>query len=782
MGSNYNIERGFITKLLATKDILSVKDMQIKPAFFTGDNRKAYRYINDVYFSSGEMPTIRVFKEKFPDYKLDTYNGEFDTEESLKFWCDELRKKVIHNTLVDNVEKIVDNLENMNTEEAYNQMKKTILVIENGIVETSAIDITKDTASRKQLYLERVKKQGMLGIPMGIDQLDYVLKGMQNKQLITLIASTGLGKAVTLDTPVLTPIGYIPMKDIQVGSRVCSSDGKFYNVSAIYPHKNKETYRVSFEDGTFVDCCEDHLWKFKTTDDIRRKKSWRVESVKQILEKYPIKRNKTFNISIPVCNEVEFSKSSLPIHPYVLGCLLGDGGFTTDRITFTNPEKDIVNKLNFLLKIYGEFVYHKGTSCQYAFKSNDTKFNYLYRSIKSLNLLGCKSATKFIPSEYKLSSIADRKHLLKGLIDTDGNVDKKGAVNFSTKSIQLANDVMFIVRSLGMRCTLSKYDRSLEGKGTEYRVNIRAKSNELFSSEKHTNRYNKRIVPNKEHHYELLKVTSITKLNIKQDMQCITVDSPDHTFICGDFIVTHNTWFECIIGAYAQLNNYRVLQITTEMSEEQMRDRYEAILMGKMCGEFNYSKFKSGKLEQAKVEEYFDFLDNTMPHLEELIIDTATGVTDISAKIDQYNPDLILIDGAYLLEDDRGADQDWLRIAHITRDLKTLAKVKNKPIFINSQADSNTSIKKGPELGNIGYSKAIGQDSDVVLALFRDENMIDDNEMQVKVLKQREGILCKVMINWDFRVMNFDPLYTDYNEDKQSEPVVTLNQDDILGE
>lgn len=436
MGSNYNIERGFITKLLATKDILSVKDMQIKPAFFTGDNRKAYRYINDVYFSSGEMPTIRVFKEKFPDYKLDTYNGEFDTEESLKFWCDELRKKAKHNTLVDNVEKIVDNLENMNTEEAYNQMKKTVLVIENEIVETSAIDITKDTASRKQLYLERVKKQGMLGIPMGIDQLDYVLKGMQNKQLITLIASTGLGK----------------------------------------------------------------------------------------------------------------------------------------------------------------------------------------------------------------------------------------------------------------------------------------------------------------------------------------------------------TWFECIIGAYAQLNNYRVLQITTEMSEEQMRDRYEAILMGKMCGEFNYSKFKSGKLEQSKVEEYFDFLDNTMPHLEELIIDTATGVTDISAKIDQYNPDLILIDGAYLLEDDRGADQDWLRIAHITRDLKTLAKVKNKPIFINSQADSNTSIKKGPELGNIGYSKAIGQDSDVVLALFRDENMIDDNEMQVKVLKQREGILCKVMINWDFRVMNFDPLYTDYNEDKQSEPVVTLNQDDVLGE
>ena len=59
------------------------------------------------------------------------------------------------------------------------------------------------------------------------------------------------------------------------------------------------------------------------------------------------------------------------------------------------------------------------------------------------------------------------------------------------------------------------------------------------------------------------------------------------------------------------------------------------------------------------------------------------------------------------------------------------------------------------------YSQAVGQDSDNVLALFRDEVMINDKEMGVKVLKQREGVLGKVLIQWDFHRMNFDSIYSE---------------------
>ena len=111
--------------------------------------------------------------------------------------------------------------------------------------------------------------------------------------------------------------------------------------------------------------------------------------------------------------------------------------------------------------------------------------------------------------------------------------------------------------------------------------------------------------------------------------------------------------------------------------------------------------------------------------------------------------------------DDQGADSDWLRVAHITRDLKKLAKRTKVPFFINSQADKNTSKRTGPELSSISYTQAIGQDSDNVLALFRDETMIADKEMGIKVLKQREGECGRVYMQWDFDHMKFGAIYSE---------------------
>lgn len=186
-------------------------------------------------------------------------------------------------------------------------------------------------------------------------------------------------------------------------------------------------------------------------------------------------------------------------------------------------------------------------------------------------------------------------------------------------------------------------------------------------------------------------------------------DSTLTTVIAGTGI--GKTWLEIVLGSYMQLQNYSVLQCVTEMSEDIMRDRYEAMLFS-MCynTEFNYNAFKSGMLDLKTEKLFFEFLENDLPNFEPLIITTATGVMGLSADIDKYNPDIIMIDSAYLMEDDQGAKDDWLRVAHITRDLKKLAKRCKKPILINTQADKNTSKKTGPELGSIMYTQAIGQD------------------------------------------------------------------------
>ena len=230
------------------------------------------------------------------------------------------------------------------------------------------------------------------------------------------------------------------------------------------------------------------------------------------------------------------------------------------------------------------------------------------------------------------------------------------------------------------------------------------------------------------------------------------------------------TWFLVLVGAYVQLNRFKVCVFITEMSTEIMQDRFDAMLFGMMYSDnFNYNSFKSGCLPVETEKAYFEFLEEDLPHLEPLIIETATGVSSVVSVIEREKPDLVLIDGVYLMEDEQGAKDDWLRVTHITRDLKKVAKNWHIPIMVNTQADKTTSKKTGPELGSIMYSQAIGQDSDNILALFRDEIMIQDKEMGIKVLKQREGSLGKVVNNWDFDTMNFKSIYSEEDSSGLSE-------------
>ena len=767
----YNIELGFISKLIETKDMKLLKDLDIKSSFLTGENKRVFKYIVKTFNETGDVPTDRVIRQKFLDYDLETYlhdgNITVGTEESLLYWCRELRTKAKHNKMADALENIADMLEDGETEKAYDEYKKNLWEIENDIVESDTVDITKDTEDRKQVYLDRKKNQGMIGIPMGIPHLDYIMKGLIDGTLNTVIAHTGVGKAVTLDTHILTPNGFVPMRDIKVGSIVYDEMGKECSVTSVHPQGIKSVYRVHFEDGTYVDCCKDHLWKFKTIDDIQRHNDWRVETTEQLLQR-PIKRGRSFNLSIPVCEAIDFPQKDLPLNPYVLGCLLGDGGFTTDRISFTNPEKDILDRLNLELKDYGSFKYNSCTNCQYLFKSNTNGYNHLYRTIKQLGLIGHNSLNKFIPSEYLISSKEQRLELLRGLIDTDGHVDKKGHVSYFTSSEQLKDDVMGLIRSLGFRCSSSSYERC--GKhNIEYVVRIWSDESIFFTSNKHKTNYSNRVIPNRKNYYDVMKIVDIEILSKEEEMQCITVDSNYHTFICGDYIVTHNTWFLVLVACYAQLQGYKVLMFLTEMSSETMRDRCEAMLFGMTHGSFNYNKFKSGALDDATEDEYFEFLDNTLPKLEPMILETATGVSGIVAVVEREKPDLVCIDGAYLMDDEQGAKDDWARITHITRDLKKVSKRVSKPFLINMQADIKSSNRTAPNLKDIKYSQAIAQDSDNVLSLYRDEVMIADNEMGIRVIKQREGTLGKVVINWNFVKMNFSSIYSELESSPESE-------------
>lgn len=377
------------------------------------------------------------------------------------------------------------------------------------------------------------------------------------------------GKAQPLDTKIITPDGWKCMGDIRVGDLVIGGDGKPKAVVGVYPQGKKEVYEVTLSDGRKTRCCKEHLWNVTTRTRRNHDRGYTVMSLEDMLKR-PIKTKKGFTYQIPTCGPVEFSqKEHLPIDPYLLGALIGDGCLTMKKnpksggisIYFSNSEFDVIGMvMNKLRKIGAYLWFDKNSTNQFTVRNcGDLK-----NAIKDLGL-NVKSSMRFIPKPYLLSDVSSRRSLLCGLIDTDGNVLKNGVVRYSTKSVQLANDVCFLAHSLGYKARVIKEKR--EG---EFTVSICANSG-VFSSRKHkvnmdaANKSRTRV-----ENTDAVSIVSVELVGI-EECQCIMVDSEEHTYLCDDFIVTHNTvglllaasvWADPEIGKYIQTFN------ATDVSKE----------------------------------------------------------------------------------------------------------------------------------------------------------------------------------------------------------------------
>lgn len=155
-----------------------------------------------------------------------------------------------------------------------------------------------------------------------------------------------------------------------------------------------------------------------------------------------------------------------------------------------------------------------------------------------------------IKDEYKYASIEQRKQLLYGFMDTNGNISREDYnITYSTKSKILSNDVAFIIRSLGGICKIVKENEN-------YLLLINIPFNPFTDKEK-SEIYNN----NTTHEYYLTKfITSIKKLKTS-DAMCIKVDSDDESYLTEDFIVTHNTTTSIIAALAGGYKN--ILIITT---------------------------------------------------------------------------------------------------------------------------------------------------------------------------------------------------------------------------
>jgi len=341
------------------------------------------------------------------------------------------------------------------------------------------------------------------------------------------------GKANPLDSEIVTPFGVRTMGDMKIGSQVSNPDGTISRVIAVHPQGKKEIYEVKFVDGTSVECCGEHLWNYHRNETkVKAKREYGLWKTATILQMK--KMMETTNVSIPITKPVIFTRGKkMPIDPYLLGLILGDGCITQpSSILYSSNDQfliDEISKLVTRVSVYKD----------YNYRIIDDK---LKEDLRKFGLMGCDSETKFIPNIYLHSSIAEREEIVKGLMDTDGYMDDRGHAEYTTVSKQLCDGMVFMLRSLGYKVTISSKIGSYKKNGVRimcklaYRLYIQSDNNiELFKLErKRARSYQCRYERKK-------RILSIEKIG-KKECQCITVDNPNGLYITNGFNVTHNSF------------------------------------------------------------------------------------------------------------------------------------------------------------------------------------------------------------------------------------------------
>jgi hypothetical protein len=326
-------------------------------------------------------------------------------------------------------------------------------------------DISENEASQLRDILAELYRRDNEGLNLYEPMPDQELfHASQAPERVALGGNRG-GKAQPVDEPVLTPKGWRPIGSLRVGDSVISGSGRRCLVTGVFPQGVKPVFRVTFDDGATTRCCEEHLWKarIKKSDRFganRLSEKWSVVSLGDIRSHGGDNPVATKRASIPVATiqDGAFERPFSPfiLDPYLVGAMIGDGGYT-HQVYFCTSDTEMVELVRDRLPEECKIVH--SDRYDYRIIGNGTpRENLVKDALVLYGMLGKRSWEKSIPGNYLMADRDSRIEILRGLMDTDGHVSgetktRQGqAVEFCTTSPQLARDVEFLVRSLGGKC------------------------------------------------------------------------------------------------------------------------------------------------------------------------------------------------------------------------------------------------------------------------------------------------------------------------------------------
>ena len=344
-----------------------------------------------------------------------------------------------------------------------------------------------------------------------------------------------LRHAQPLSEPVLTPDGWVPIGHLQVGDLVIGSSGVAVAVTGVYPKGLQRVVFVKFSDGVTVRCSQDHLWSVApaqiTWPRGPREARYRTMSTSELAQS-----NRVWKV--PLVHPIRFSSQDLPLDPWLLGVLLGDGNFSKHNVVLSAKDVatdelvacalpagcHIVRRSDYLLYIHG------GSRKPHAVKT----------ALRDIGLDGLTAKDKFVPRVYLLSDAKDRLALLQGLLDSDGSCSSTGYVSFTSISKQLASDVAWLTRSLGGVSSIRKRGTPSPGGYAVWRVSVSIPREYCpFRVPRKVLRYMQRLTrPNRMRR----RIVGVEFSDMYSDMVCIEVSADDGLYVTADAVLTHNTF------------------------------------------------------------------------------------------------------------------------------------------------------------------------------------------------------------------------------------------------
>lgn len=555
----------------------------------------------------------------------------------------------------------------------------------------------------------------MDGLATGIAALDAKLLGLKPGQLLTIAGRPKMGKAQPLTAKVLLAHGRFKlMGELQVGDLLASVDGKPSHVVSIHPQGMRPIYAVKLADGRVIEADAEHLWQARNS----KWDSDRTLTTLQLAEECGKVRNRK-RLTL-VGHSGEFGQEfDMGISPWLLGFLIGDGCLRSSSVRFSAAEEYILGRVSDESEVSITHV----SGYDYSLSTPRGQNNPILSALQVLGLAGKRAEHKFIPYGVMFSSKHIRQQVLAGLLESDGWVEKKGAVMFASASRDLRDNVVELVQSLGGSARKSvKSGRGYSRNGIEvdcldsYVATIRLSSLGDFIR---SPRLRKNLrAPKKTDQSPVVSVDFL-----REDFaQCIKVSHGGELYITDGWTVTHNTTLAMNIAAHNALEGKSVLVFSFEMMHTQLMDR-----MISSVGEIPLRLLQDGTVFNTHAPQMTSASSKIAQSGLHLSDRKGLNITQIRSHARRHKMnhglDMIVVDHIGLVSGTSPGQNDVQRVTEITKGMKLLAMELGVPVIELSQLNRELERRpdKRPICSDLRDSGSIEQDSDIILFVYRDE-------------------------------------------------------------